>query len=138
MHSLDTKDESRLSRTKCSGEVPSCETCIGKGKQCEGYNITKTIKRQRQVAATQRSIRSFSNGATLQSPGHSTHHQISAPPNHAMNLPVEQALHKNAVTNNTTLTYDSEDYSVDTQPSFLFRLFQHTKMIHQYIIYLGL
>lgn len=137
MYILDTKNGSRLNRTKCSGEVPSCETCLGKGKQCEGYNITKTIKRQRQVAAAERSICSFSNGATLQSPGHSTH-QISAPPNHAMNLPVEQALQPNAITNNTTLTYDSEDYYVDTQPSFLFRLFQHTRIINQYIIHLGL
>ena len=96
------------------------------------------MKRQGQVAAPQRSIRSFSNGATLQSPGHSTHHQISAPLNHAMNLPVEQGLQKNAITNNTTLTNDNEDYCVDTQPSFLIRLFKHTKLLNQYIIYLGL
>ena len=55
-----------------------------------------------------------------------------------MNLPVEQGLQKNAITNNTTLRNDNEDYSVDTQPSFLIRLFKHTNIINQYIVYLGL
>ena len=38
---MDTKDKSRRSRVKCSGEVPSCKTCLDQGKQCEGYRVTK-------------------------------------------------------------------------------------------------
>ena len=37
LQDVDIKREFRLRRLKCSGEVPSCSTCLRKGKQCEGY-----------------------------------------------------------------------------------------------------
>lgn len=110
----DTKDEIRYGHVKCTGEVPSCERCLRRGKQCGGYHTAKNNMRQGQVAATRDNILNHSASATLQSlEQDSTKRQVPTPRNDAWDLPVDQNLQQNNTANCSTLTNDLRNYPVD-------------------------
>lgn len=124
---VDTKDESRFSRVKCSGEKPSCARCLNKGKQCEGYHPTKATKRkQSQVAAAEGSIRDPSSGATAQTQeDYGTHYHISAAHHDIWALSVDHGHPQNVVNHSMNLTVDAETYSVGSQYNSLGSLFDY-------------
>lgn len=114
---VDTKDKFRCSHVKCTGEVPSCEVCLRKGKQCGYYPASKIITRRGQVAAVRISLR------PLQSlEQHGTLPQVPAPQRDLWNLPVDQGLQQHATTNYSTLTNDIGNYPVDFSVQYPFQL----------------
>lgn len=110
----DTKDKFRYSRVKCTGEVPSCERCLLKGKQCGGYHTSTSMKRQDRVSVARDNNRNLLAGVPLQSlEQYGTIYQILAPRNDAWTLPVNQGLQQNFTTNCSTLTKEVRNYAMD-------------------------
>ena len=124
--STDTKPNSRRARVKCSGEAPSCQRCLGKGKQC-GYHKSTTSRWQAQVAAARDSIQNPSAGASSQPlEWHGTHHRVLAPRNDAWNLPVDQVLRQSTPNNSPISTNGVQDYPLDLSVQSPVQAFSNT------------
>lgn len=104
----------RFTREKCTGEVPSCETCLRRGKQCEGYRNSRRLRWQGQVAAARDNIREFSAGAQLQSltQPHRKYRAL-APRTDAWNTTVDQGLQQTSNANCSTLTNEVQNLPLD-------------------------
>ena len=100
---IDTEDELRYSRAKCSGEVPSCKRCLRKEIRCGGYHTPATIRKRRQLLTARDNIRNLSASGNLHSmEQHGTSYQIPAPRNDDWNAHVNPGLQQNDITNHST------------------------------------
>ena len=123
---VDTNDESRNSRMKCSGEVPSCDRCLRKGEQCRGYPPRKIMKKRRRAAVARGRSPNIPTDAPLPVPeDHSTDYQVLAPQNYASNTRVGEGLQQNVTTNNTISRNEVGTDSMDAQRNYLLSLFHY-------------
>ena len=104
----------RQARVKCSGESPSCKSCLDKGKQCGYHKSTTTRWQQIQVAAARDGIQNFSADASLHSlERDGTHYRVLAPGNDAWDLPVDQGLRQSTTIDSPILTNGVQSYPLD-------------------------
>ena len=123
---VDTNDESRHSRMKCSGEVPSCDRCLRKGEQCRGYPPRKSTKKRRRAAVARDRSPNIPTDAPLPVPeDHSTDHQVLAPQNNASNIHVGEDLQQNVTTNSSISRDEVGTDSMDAQRNYLLSLFHY-------------
>lgn len=112
---VDTKNKLRSSHVKCSGEMPSCERCLRKGKQCGGYYTSGNTREQGQLAAARDNACNNSAAVTLQSLEQDGKDcQVPAPWNDAWDLSVDQGLQENTTANYSTWVNDARTCSVDS------------------------
>ena len=113
---VDTNDDSRQSRMKCSEEVPSCNTCLRKGEQCRGYPARKSMKKRRRAALARSRSPNIPTDASLRvSEDHSANYQVLAAQNDASNTRVGEALQQNVTTNNTISRNEAGTDSMEAQ-----------------------
>ncbi|CAF9924907.1 hypothetical protein IMSHALPRED_006324 [Imshaugia aleurites] len=102
----------RISRLKCTGEVPSCETCVRRGMQCGRYHTSRTVRREGQMATARENIHNFSVDANLQfSDQNGTSRQGPADRNGAQYQPVDEGLQQTIDTTEVSaFTSEVRDY----------------------------
>ena len=123
---IDTNAESRDSRVKCSGEVPSCNRCLHKGEQCRGYPTRKSPKKRGRAAAARASGQIIPSDAPLTVPeDRNTDDQVLVPQNDASNTRVGEGLQQSVVTNNITSRSEVGTDSMDAQHNHMRSFFHY-------------
>ena len=118
---------------KCSEEVPSCNTCLGKGEQCRGYPPPQTPKKRRRAAVARGRSPNTPADAPLPVPeDHSTDHQVLAAQDDASNTRVDEGQQQNLATNNAISRDEAGTDSMQARRNYLLSHFDYLDEPQEY------